>query len=231
MRAGCAVSPPRASACGLVGALLISAYLTASAMGSSSYWWLGWITLLPLFHAIRNLRPTASGLAGAMWGAALFGSAALIGNSPIESSAASLAMLTAVPALYGYLGAVLTRRVGFSPYLLALGWVGVELSLQPLGLHFGLLAATQGDGFALRIVGSFAGYVLVAFLVAYFNAALLSAIAEVAESTAAKRRFLRGAFAVRCLLTYEFVVDLHEFLRQANPRGPPALAFATVRGR
>jgi hypothetical protein len=57
----------------------------------------------------------------------------------------------------------LTRQKGFSPLLLGLGWIAVELALQPLGLRYGLLAATQGSGLVVRTMGYLAGYVMVAF--------------------------------------------------------------------
>jgi len=210
-------------------ALFVSAYLMAIAIASPSYWWLGWITLLPLFHAIRVFRPSIAGLCGGFWGASLYVCSALMGNPSIDTSALSLIGLSLVPALYATLGASLTRHVGFSPYLLALGWIGVEFALQPLGLSTGLLAATQGDGFAIRIVGSFAGYVLVAFLVAYFNAALLSALAEACVPSPARRSPLRGASPLRRFYTLDVVLELRDLLRQAQPRGPPLLVPATLR--
>jgi apolipoprotein N-acyltransferase len=213
----------------LLPALVGSAYFMALALGSPDYGWLGLITLLPLFQAIRVQRPAAAGFCGGLWGAALFAFSAITGSSAIETSLFSAAYLALVPAIYAYLGARLTARVGFSPYLLALGWIGVEFALRPLGLHFGLLAATQDDGFALRVLGSFAGYVLVAFLVAYFNAALLSALAEVSGACRSARVIRRGASLIRTTFAFDAIVQLREFLRQAQPRGPPALAFATVR--
>jgi apolipoprotein N-acyltransferase len=150
-------------------------------------------------------------------------------GSPVSGSLASLAWMAFVPGVYAAAGAWLTRRVGFSPYLLALGWVGVEFSLQPTGLQFGLLAATQGDGFALRIVGAFAGYVLVAFSVAYFNAALLSALTEVVARVVRSRPVRRGGSIVRKFFSQDAVLELRDFLHLARPRGPPVFSLAIVR--
>jgi len=205
----------------MVAALLLGAYLMAVSIGSPSYWWLGWITLLPLFHAIRVSRPLPAGLAGGLWGASLFVCSAVIGNNSIDPSAFSLVSLSLIPGLYAALGAWLTRRVGFSPYLLALGWIGVEFALRPLGLHFGLLAATQGDGFALRVVGSFAGYVLVAFVVAYVNAALVSVLSEVRLSFVAPRLIPKAGARQRRFLLAELPSYLLDLIRAAQPRAPP----------
>lgn len=207
--------------------LVASAVVMAFAMASPSWGWLGLMTLLPLFQGIRVLSPRLAGMGGALWGASLAVGSWALGNSTIDGSVLSFVFLTAVPGAYAWFGAGLTRRVGFSPYLLALGWIGVEFALHPLGLKLGLLAATQGDGFALRALGSFAGYVLVAFLVAYFNAALLSAIAEVAKSCRPRPLIRRAGRSVRPFIAREAIVQLREFIRQVQPRGPPAPAFAT----
>ena len=45
--------------------LFASACFMAAAIGSESYWWLGLITLLPLFNAIRILSPVRAGACGA----------------------------------------------------------------------------------------------------------------------------------------------------------------------
>lgn len=210
----------------LGGALAISAVGMALAGGSSGLGWVGWIGLLPLFQAIRVLSPAAAGVAGAFWGVCLFAAASQIGGLSLRSDLVGFALLAVIPALYTSLGAALTRRVGFSPYLLALGWIGVEFSLHPLGLRNGLLAATLGDGFALRVLGSFAGYVLVAFLVAYINAALLCVLSEVRFSAGSTRFSTGGSSGVRRISSRDTFVLLRSFLRQVQPRGPPAPATA-----
>jgi len=153
--------------------LALSAIFMALAAQAPQHFWLGWVSLLPLLQAARVLSPVCAFGAGFFWGASFLATSLALG-APIEFNAVSAAILTLGPALYGCVGAWLTRRVGFSPYLLALGWVGVELCLRPVGLHHGLLAGTQGDGLLIRVAGNFAGYFLVAFIVAYINASLLS---------------------------------------------------------
>ena len=210
-------------------ALAVSAYLMALAIESPHRVWLGWVTLLPLFYGIRVLSPARAMVSGAFWGACLFLASVAFVRTQITPSAGSLALLSLIPAIYCYFGAALTRRIGFSPYLLALGWIGVEFALRPLGLQFGLLAATQGDGFAIRIVGSFAGYVLVAFLVAYFNAALVSALADVRLPSGSGRMAVKGVSPSLKFFAHETIVELRDFLRQAQPRGPPVPILATIR--
>jgi apolipoprotein N-acyltransferase len=88
-------------------------------------------------------------------------------------------LLTVVPAAYAGLGALLTRAVGFSPLLLAIGWVMVEISLRPLGLQPGLLSIAQEGSPQLHWVGTILGSAFVAFLVAGANAALLTLLSNV----------------------------------------------------
>lgn len=210
------------AALALGSALVVSAYGMARAIESPEHWWLGWVALLPLFASIRVLSPIRALLAGGLWGLSLFVSAVTVTNAAIVPSVTSFALLCLVPSLYTFLGARLTRQVGFSPYLLALGWVGVELALRPLGLRHGLLAATQGDGWIIRLVGSLAGYALVAFVVAYVNAVLLSVLSRVPVS-AAGQRFVRGPSSS---MGRRFVLEgwhgLFHLIRPAQPRAPPA---------
>jgi apolipoprotein N-acyltransferase len=202
-------------------ALAGSAYLMALAMESPQRVWLGWVTLLPLFFAIRVLSPARAFVCGAFWGACLFVFSFAFAQTAISPTPGSFILLALIPAIYAYLGAALTRRVGFSPYLMALGWIGVELALRPLGLHYGLLAGTQGDGLVIRAVGSFAGYVLVAFLVAWVNATLVSVLSEVRLSFSAPRLVRKAIAAERRFVVRELPSYLLHLLRAAQPRAPP----------
>lgn len=119
-----------------LGVLLVpSALLTAAAVGSADSSWFAWFGLLPLFLAIRLLSPAVAGLAGAFWGGCfyLFLAARVVPGLALTPH--SFALLALALMLYAYLGGLLTRRVGFSPMLLALGWIAVELMLKPLGLR------------------------------------------------------------------------------------------------
>lgn len=206
----------------LAAGLAASAYGMALSTSSPDLAVLGWVTLLPLFQAIRALPPLEAALAGGFWGICLFGQALLLGGLSLRTDLTGFALLTAIPALYAGVGSALTRRIGFSPYLLALGWIGVEFAMHPLGLRHGLLAATQSDGYALRILGSFAGYVLVAFFVAYINATLLCVLSEVRKACGGSRYYRGGSGGIRQLFTQVQVVPIRTFLRQAQPRGPPS---------
>lgn len=158
----------------LILALAGSAYLLAVAIGTPRYTWLAWLTLLPLLIAVRKLCPLGATGAGALWGACVYLFSATGANDTLTLGALCLALLTGVPALYACLCAWLTRRFGFSPLVLGLGWVGAELALKPLGLSNGLIAGAPGEGTLIQWVGGVFGYVLVAFLIVFTCASLLA---------------------------------------------------------
>ena len=217
-----ALSGRTARAAALTLSLAASAYLMGVAIASPAYWWLGWVTLLPLFYSIRVLSPGLAFCAGSFWGCCLFFASFLDGGPRIAPNLLSLAFLTLTPGLYASFGAGLTRQVGFSPYLLALGWVWVEFALRPVGLRYGLLAGTQGNGAVLGVIGSFTGYVLVAFLVAYVNATLLSVLSQV-RVTVAQPRLVTGASGPqRRVIPLDLPSYLSRLFHPAQPRAPPA---------
>jgi apolipoprotein N-acyltransferase len=202
--------------------LALSATFMALAVEAPQHFWLGWITLLPLLQAARVLDPLRAFGAGAFWGACLLAASVAMGSSSIKLGLSSTAILTLGPALYASFGAMLTRRVGFSPYLMALGWVGVELCLRPAGLEHGLLAGTQGDGMLFRVAGSFAGYFLVAFFVAYINASLLSVLHKVTVSCANLRRISSAGGRMGRLLSLDAPFIPSRVLCVSQPRAPPS---------
>ncbi len=178
--------PPSAARTLIIGvSLILSALLTATALHNPALHWLAWISLMPLFQAIRTFRLPLAALAGGLWGCSVF-LFAVAGDTPvIPASLASAALLTAIPAMYTGLAAALTRRIGFNPFLLAVGWIGVELAFTPLDLPLGIMAAAtaqgdlagagaQGGSLFLQWTAHLLGYVFIAFLVACFNASLIA---------------------------------------------------------
>ena len=163
----------------LAVSLALSGCLVAVSVGAPGYTWLAWISLVPIFLAIRILRPPQALLAGSLWGISFF-TFATGGLVPgVPATALSLALLAGVPACYVLLGSLLTRWIGYSPFVVGVGWIGLEFALKPLGLHHGLLAGTQGGGALVYQVGGLLGYIFVAFLVAYANALLFAIISYV----------------------------------------------------
>jgi len=205
----------------LTVALVGSAYLTATAVGSPSHAWMGWLSLLPLFVAVRVLRPLRAGVCGALWGGCLFTFCVAAGRTAVSANPASFILLTAIPAIYTFLGAWLTRWIGFSPFVLGVGWMGVELALAPLGLHSGLLAGTQDHTALMDYIGRAMGYVLVGFLVAYVNAALVAVFARVRLRLPRPFRITRSGNGVLFLRSQIVGCLSLVALQPSHPRAPP----------
>lgn len=223
------VHPGRALA--LVPALMLSGLLTAASLRSPDFAWLAWISLLPLFQAIRSGRLLPAVLAGGFWGACLYGfSVFSFGDStPVifHPSFASAALLTAVPAVYAGLGALLTRTIGFNPLVLALGWVLVEVAFKPLGIHQGLLAGTQTEVTLLHWLARLLGYVFVAFLVAGANASLLAVLSRARLSLPWQPSLARMAPSEARSSSQTSVYVQLLSLPQAYPRAPPISVVIT----
>lgn len=207
--------------------LVVSAYVMARGLRSPEQAWLAWVALLPLFVAIRSLRPVHAMLSGALWGLSLCLFASVAAGTDLRDAALSLALLTAIPAAYAFLGAALTRRIGFSPLVLGVTWMGVELAFEPLGLANGLLAASQSDAtFVHSLAGAF-GYLLVPFVVATISASLISALSHVhlgspgrvpaAETAADDTRLTAQTFSCYPLFA----------IPPSQPRAPPVGPSAT----
>lgn len=211
----------RAKAVALVAALICGAYLTAAALAAPNHGWVVCISLLPLFWAIRALGPLRATLAGALWGGCLYVSAAAA-VPVIAPATRTLVLLTTIPAAYAGLGAVLTRRIGFNPVMLGVGWILVEIALKPLGLRYGLLAGAQGEGPLLHWVGRLLGYVVVAFVVACASASLLAALSNARlriprpKSSTGLPESGRGRPSAQTFLPVELWA-----LCEGYPRGPP----------
>ena len=206
----------------LAVSLMASAYLMAFATGPAGPRWVGWYALLPLFVAIRVYRPAAALLAGALWGGSLYFFAASGLGSIVSPGLGSLLLLVALPAIYAYLGARLTRWIGFSPFVLGVGWIGVELGLAPLGLGEGLLGTTQSETTLLHWIASALGYVHVALLAALFNAYLVMLLSRVRVQVSSPRRVFGVRHIRRLLLPQDVSHPSLLFIEAIRPRGPPA---------
>lgn len=201
--------------------LPLSAALTAAAAQSGQHSWLAWISLLPLFWAIRSLGPLPATLSGALWGGCL--AAFLVaGPAPAISPAfSSLALLAAVPALYAGICSRLTRSIGFNPIMLGLGWILVEMALKPVGLRSGLLAGTQADQSSILWIAHVFGYVFAAFLLACANASLVAVLHNAHCAFPSQRAPGESPDVQRCPVAPHRTPCLSLPPRRVYPRAPP----------
>lgn len=203
--------------------LITGSALVAHGLASPEHSGLSLLALLPLFAAIRLCRPFGACMSGLLWGCSLYGFSLLQTATGIDAGLGSFLLLALVPAAYALLGSVMTRRIGFSPFVLGVSWMGVELALSPLGLEHGLLAGLLGGSTVFHFIGGALGYVLVAFAVAYVSAILLSAVSRVRLGSPA-RRYVSGLSSSGTLLVPQTFSCFPLFsIRPSHPRGPPVV--------
>ncbi len=205
----------------LLLSLVVSGCLMALSVGSPHYAWAGWFSLVALLLSIRILPPIQAMACGALWGMSFYAFSVSAVSTSIAPGAFSLFLLAAVPALYAYAGAWVTRRVGFSVLFLAYCWIGVELAVRPLALQSGLLVGAHGDGSFLHVVESLFGYVWVAFLVVYINGLLVSILSHAWSKSGRSGAPVSSGSIGELLLAPESLIYIAFALHACRPRGPP----------
>lgn len=136
----------------------------------------GFFALLPLFGAIRLLSPRASACAGACW--SLFLWLLLRGAREEETGPLQIAATLIASSAFAAMASFLHQNLRCGPLHLSLAYLLFEITLLPLGLDLGLLVATIEGGGLVATLGSIFGYLVVAFLVAYFNALIIALAAK-----------------------------------------------------
>jgi apolipoprotein N-acyltransferase len=202
--------------------LVLSALIISASINSSVSPYLSWFALVPLFLAIGKLKPATAGVCGAFWGICIYLFSVTGDASFIRPTLLSFGLLATIPALYTTGGALLTGSIGFNPLVLALGWIGVEFALLPLGLDNGLLAGTQGGSIVIQQVGRLLGYVFVAFLVAGANVSVLTVLRNFRlKITFQTRDFLRLTSCEIRHISQRFLYPSLLVTGSLQPRGPP----------
>lgn len=202
---------------GLGGALLALGTVPHSAP------WLGWLALVPLFICIRFSTVRFAFLGGLTWGLSFCVLSEVI---HLESAATwswtTLITLSLASGLYALGGTYASKKRGFDPVLLALGWCGVELLVAPFGFKHGLLLSTQESNAAVYVLANLGGFVFAAFLVAFFIASILAVLTD--ERLRSVGRVIRSFTGVRLRnvppVDSRWFRTQHQLVRQ--PRAPPA---------
>lgn len=207
----------------LILPLMVSAFVMAFALSSPTFRWLGCLALVPLFVAIVRCAPAGAALSGAMWGACLHLFATCVLDTGISPGLGSLLILSAIPAAYALIGALLTRWIGFSPLVLGVGWMGVELGLSLLGIGSGLLASAQADTTLMHWVDGAFGYVVAAFIVAYINAVVLSLFGRVRLGLSRACPMSGSRPQGRTIVAQTFSGFPLFAIPSSEPRGPPGI--------
>lgn len=209
----------------LVSSLILAGAFTGESINVRYGLWLGWVALIPLFIAIRSLTPSLAAGCGALWGLCAFLNASFAGESFAASWPIAAMVLTSAPAAYAWVCAHAMKRRGFDPLILGLGWAAVELVMHPIGLHHGLLAATQESNWLLFLVGRMGGYVVVAFLVAFIGAAVFGVVTEAVcvGGSSRRRSYQTSGVGLRVRAT-RWLPFFTRYLTPSQPRAPPRVA-------
>jgi apolipoprotein N-acyltransferase len=209
------------SALGLLSVVLGGFFMSVAVSSSSSFPWLGWLALIPLLRAVQVQAPKVACVYGGVWGLSIAAFTRWSGQDVLTFTMPGVVLLSVLPATYAYLGARVTRRVGFNPLVLAVCWMPVELLLQPIGLHHGLLASTQGDGVLIRVVGQLFGYTLVAFVLAFAGAAVLAMLSRLCLRLPRLRSWGRIAPVGGLPPVPAVVLVCRVLITPSQPRAPP----------
>jgi apolipoprotein N-acyltransferase len=207
----------------LIGCLAASAFLLSLCIHNVFYRWTSWLALVPLFAAIRVCRPLGGLISGVAWIACVLLFGRLIFDASIPSGWFAPTLLVVIPPIYCAGGAVLTRWIGYSPFVLGVGWMGVELALSGLGLQLGLLGHTESSASLLAGIARTLGFVVTAFLVAYVNAAVVEAMPGLAVWGTGHARTSIISYRAKPLLLVPQIASwcAFELLTATSPRAPP----------
>ncbi|NOT00971.1 MAG: hypothetical protein HOP29_10120 [Phycisphaerales bacterium] len=207
--------------------LIVGGVATAAAMHARELFWLGWLSAVPLFAAVRWLRPGQAGVSGGLWGLALLASHTFLTGESFGPGMGPLMAVVAGPALFGWLLSVYRRWNGFDPLTLAVGWLGVELLAAAAGMERGILAGTQNEFVVTGLGGQFFGYLFVALFIANTGALLTGPFgARRAVPDSALRRWIDAFSHFIRLCTRHLPRRLESSSRYA-PRAPP-IAYAVL---
>ncbi|MEK6798758.1 MAG: hypothetical protein AABZ12_07325, partial [Planctomycetota bacterium] len=146
-----------------------------------------------------------------------------VGNplrSPDSGPLTALAVVT-LPGAYAFLGAALTRWIGFSPFVLGVTWAAVEIALGPLGLSLGLAAANVPGSGVLAWIGHVLGYALVAVVVGYVNAMLVAVLGHVRIAVPRFSRVTASSNRGEPLPPRTLMSRSRFALQPSRPRAPP----------
>jgi len=201
-------------------ALVLSALLTTISLATPKLCLLAWVSLVPLLAAIRAFLPMKATLCGVFWGSCLYVSATTA--EVISPTTGLLILLITIPGGYALFGSVLTRKIGFNPLMLALGWIVVEIALKPLGLNQGLLGASDGGAGVAHWIGRLLGYVFVAAMVVLVNASLLAVLSHARVAMPCPATAIERAASPTIRMSSQLLCPHQLFaLLQGHPRAPP----------
>ncbi len=201
-----------------VVALALSAMVTAFAVSALEHPLVGIVGFLPLIFICQTETPLRAFLLGSVWGGSLCVSNLTLGSALVVHDLGTLLLLAVLPACYAALGACVTRRIGFSPFILALGWILVECCV---GSRISGSLISQTDSGMLAVVGRHLGSAWSAFVVVYLGSWCLLLVSK---WRAALARGYRGAGLTLNLDAFRAPASVAQPIAipaLSHPRAPP----------
>jgi len=198
--------------------VVLSGMLMSLSIHSAAATYFSFVVLIPLFVAVRVCRPWQGAVCGAIWGLTLLASSRTGFGQSIPLTPATVFALISLPAAYVGLGAALTGRIGFSPFVLAVGWMYLEAALSPTGAlnHSEYVGQDWTAWF-----GSMIAPLLVGFCIALINAELLRlTTACVCQGT---RVAPKTVLPEESHFDYQQLIRIAHCLRTPKARAPPIL--------
>ncbi len=205
----------------LLLSLVGSALLIGLSARTGRYPYVACVGLVPLFVAIRICRPLGAFLSGALWGLSLW-TVSFAGLGPaITLSTTPFFVMIVSPALYAWLGALMTRWIGFSPLILGVGWIPFELAFARVGFAHGLIFAAATANDTVINLAHILGSAVVTFAAALCNLTLVSVIERAVHFGTQLRPIVRARLRVVCGAWFALLKANTSAMGPLHARAPP----------
>lgn len=147
-----------------------------------NYWYSSFFALTPFLYRLVKSAPEESLHLGFLLGLSFFG--ALWWPSIIATPLVFVPKLlggTALFSLFGWAAGWARRRWGFSPFVVAVLWVGLETGLLKLGLDGGVFGQSGFNNTFLHGLASLLGFLAISALMIALNSFLILAVLRTLE--------------------------------------------------
>ena len=146
------------------------------------YWYFSLFALTPFLFGMITSSPGESPRLGFLLGLSFFG--ASLGHSLVAAPFDCLPTLiagTALFSLFGWIAGWVRKCWGFSPSIVALLWVGLEIGLLRFGFAGGILAEPGFSDPLLHGLVGLLGFLAVSALIVVLNSVLILAVLKTLE--------------------------------------------------
>jgi len=138
----------------------------------------------------------------------------------------SLLIVAAVPTLYAGLGSAITRRIGFSPFVLAAGWLSVEFLVALTTTSDGILQVPFTESAVLNWLAHSLGTVFVGFVSALAAGTFVAIANRVCSSVDHARPRISSEIR-RTIFSPLFAVVVRGLHSPRQSRAPPVQSLVS----